>query len=60
MLLEQMMRSLDSKERRFIYLRYYQDKTQKQIAVEFGVSQVQISRMEKKILQKMKVAGGFL
>lgn len=60
MLLEQMMRSLDSKERRFIYLRYYQNKTQKQIAVEFGVSQVQISRMEKKILQKMKVAGGFL
>lgn len=60
MLLEQMMRSLDSKERRFICLRYYQDKTQKQIAVEFGVSQVQISRMEKKILQKMKVAGGFL
>lgn len=60
MLLEQMMCSLDPKERRFIYLRYYQDKTQKQIAVEFGVSQVQISRMEKKILQKMKVAGGFL
>ena len=35
-------------------MRYFLDKTQTQIAEELGVSQVQVSRMEKKILQKMK------
>lgn len=54
MLLEQMMRGLDEKEKQIIHMRYFLDKTQTQIAEELGVSQVQVSRMEKKILQKMK------
>lgn len=59
MLIEDMMDNLDDKERRLIQLRYYQEKTQTQIAEEFGVSQVQISRMEKKILKKMKKTAGY-
>lgn len=35
-------------------MRYYQDKTQTEIAGILGVSQVQVSRLEKKILKKMK------
>ncbi len=54
MLLEQMMRGLEEKEKQIIHMRYFLDKTQTQIAEELGVSQVQVSRMEKKILQKMK------
>lgn len=57
LLLEEMLKTLKPKERQLIYMRYYQDKTQTQIAAELGVSQVQVSRMEKKILQKMKMAG---
>ena len=45
---------LDKKERQLIYMRYYQDKTQTEIAGILGVSQVQVSRLEKKILKKMK------
>ena len=54
MLLEEMLAKLDKKERQLIYMRYYQDKTQTEIAKVIGVSQVQVSRLEKKILKKMK------
>lgn len=54
LLLEQMLRGLDEKEKQIIHMRYFLDKTQTQIADELGISQVQVSRMEKKILQKMK------
>ena len=37
-------------------LRYYKQKTQKEVASIVGVSQVQVSRTERKILQKMKRA----
>lgn len=57
LLLEEMLTHLDTRERQLIYMRYYQEKTQTEIAGELGVSQVQVSRMEKKILQKMKTAG---
>ena len=43
-------RALPPKERRLIVLRYFQDKTQAQVAAELGISQVQVSRLEKKIL----------
>lgn len=56
-LLQEMMNCLDKDERKLIRLRYYENKTQTQIAAEFGVSQVQISRMEKRVLEKMKQAG---
>lgn len=54
MVLEEMLSKLDKKERQLIYMRYYQDKTQTEIAGILGVSQVQVSRLEKKILKKMK------
>lgn len=52
-MLENMFAKLDGKERQIIYLRYYQEKTQTQIAQMLGISQVQVSRMEKRILKKM-------
>lgn len=42
------------RERKIIILRYFRDKTQKEIANELGVSQVQVSRLENKILEKIK------
>ncbi len=54
MLLEQLLEVLDEKEKTLILLRYYQDKTQMDVAKELGISQVQVSRMEKKILLRMR------
>ncbi len=54
MLLEQLLGSLEAKERELIYLRFFQEKTQMQIAGELGISQVQVSRMEKKILKVLR------
>lgn len=53
-LLKQLLGTLNSGERELIYLRYFQDKTQTEIAKSMGMSQVQVSRMEKRILNKMK------
>ena len=53
-LLEQLLRTLEEKERRLITLRYYEDKTQTQVAAELGISQVQVSRLEKKILLRLR------
>lgn len=54
LVMKQMMEQLKAEERRLIELRYFQNKTQTEIAGIFGVSQVQVSRMEKKILQRMR------
>lgn len=54
MALEKVMKSLDEKERELIDLRYYQEKTQTDIARQMGISQVQVSRLEKKILKSMR------
>lgn len=54
MLLEQLLRLLEEQERHLIDLRYFRDKTQIETARELGISQVQVSRMEKKILNKMR------
>ncbi len=48
------LKELDERSRKIIYLRYFEDKTQQEIGEEIGVSQVQISRLEKKILHKLK------
>lgn len=45
---------LDERERRIVILRYFRDKTQSEVAESLGVSQVQISRMETKIIEKLK------
>jgi len=53
-LLYSVIEELPPREKKIIMLRYFRDKTQKEIAIEMGVSQVQISRLENKILQKIK------
>lgn len=54
LLLEDMLKSLEGRERQLIYMRYFQEKTQAAIAREMGISQVQVSRLEKKILGKLR------
>lgn len=52
--LNQAIFSLEEREKKIIVLRYYRGKTQSEIAKMIGISQVQVSRLEKKILCKMK------
>ena len=48
------LRSLSKKERKLIYERYYQNKTQTELAKEKNTSQVKIYRYERKVLDKLK------
>lgn len=54
MLLEQLLSELDEKELSLIRMRYFQDKTQTEVAKQMGISQVQVSRLEKRILIRMR------
>ena len=54
LLLQQLLDELESKERELIELRYCEDKTQMQVAEALEMNQVQVSRMEKKILKTMR------
>lgn len=54
MLLKQLLDGLEPADRELIHMRYFQDKTQMEIASILGISQVQVSRMEKKILLRMR------
>ena len=54
MLLKQLLDRLNEKERKLIRMRYFQDKTQTEVARCLGISQVQVSRLEKKILLDMR------
>lgn len=53
-MLYSIIEELSPREKKIIILRYFRDKTQKEIANELGVSQVQVSRLENKILEKIK------
>lgn len=53
-LVEELLDKLDKDERKLITLRYLCDKTQVEVAGIFGISQVQVSRMEKKILLRLR------
>ena len=55
-LLEQLLGTLYAKERQLIYMRYFQDRTQTDVARELNMTQVQVSRMEKKLLSRMRSA----
>ena len=55
MLLEQL---LPERDRELIRMRYFQNKTQTEIAGILGISQVQVSRLEKKILREMREMAG--
>lgn len=52
--LKEALKSLDVKSRQIIMLRYFKDKTQVQVAKMLGISQVQVSRIEKKVLKIMR------
>ena len=52
--LKEAIKSLEERERQVIMLRYFKDMTQQQIAKILGISQVQVSRIEKKVLENMR------
>ena len=49
------METLSDREKKIIILRYFRDRTQSEIAESLGVSQVQVSRLENKIIEKMRL-----
>ena len=58
MLVRQLLDTLEPKERWLIILRFFCDRTQAQVARELGMTQVQVSRLEKKILQNLRKQAG--
>ena len=54
MLLKQLLETLNKEERQLIYLRYFSDQTQSAVGKIMGISQVQVSRMEKKIMENLR------
>ena len=54
MLLKSAIEGLDERERKIIVLRYFRDMTQSEVAEQIGVSQVQISRIENKIIKEFR------
>ena len=54
MFLEEILGDLSAQERELIYMRFFQEKTQTYIGEKMGLSQVQVSRLEKKILGRLR------
>lgn len=52
--IKQLIDGLEQKEKEIILLRFYKDKTQSQVAKILGMNQVQVSRIERKILENMR------
>lgn len=52
--LKEIIHKLKPRERQIIMMRYFQDRTQTQIAQKLGISQVQVSRIEKRVLDKIR------
>ncbi len=52
--LKEILNQLEQKERQIIVMRYFEDKTQTDIAKRLGISQVQVSRIEKKVLLRLR------
>lgn len=57
---EQLIENLEPKEQQLITLRYFDGKTQNSVADTMGMTQVQVSRMEKKVLHKMRLMCGII
>lgn len=51
---QELIHELNARERQIIILRYYKGKTQAEVAAKLGITQVQVSRIEKKILIEMR------
>lgn len=54
LLLEKLLGGLDEREKSLIRLRYFENRTQMQVAGDLGMSQVQVSRMEKRVLLRLR------
>ncbi|MBO5505563.1 MAG: sigma-70 family RNA polymerase sigma factor, partial [Clostridia bacterium] len=54
LVIEGALKEFPQREQKIIILRYFKQKTQSQIAQSLGISQVQVSRLEKKILKELK------
>jgi RNA polymerase sporulation-specific sigma factor len=52
--LNEAVNRLSQRERLIVYLRFFKDQTQSEVAKRLGISQVQVSRLEKKIIQKIR------
>ena len=52
--IQKLIENLNEREKKIILLRFYKDKTQSEVAKLLGISQVQVSRIEKKILEGMR------
>lgn len=53
--LKEMLETLEPEERKIIFLRYFAGKTQSEVGKKLGMSQVQVSRREKRILKKLRI-----
>ncbi|MCY7493078.1 RNA polymerase sporulation sigma factor SigF [Bacillus safensis] len=53
--LKEAIKELEEREKLIVYLRYYKDQTQSEVAERLGISQVQVSRLEKKILKQIQM-----
>lgn len=49
-----LLEELEGRDRTILFLRYYKEKTQTEIAARLGISQVQVSRIEKRILAELR------
>ena len=54
LLLREAIKTLSDREKNILYLRFYQGKTQVEVANEIGISQAQVSRLEKNALSRIK------
>ena len=53
--LNEIINNLEEKEKKVVILRFYKEKTQSQVGKILGITQVQVSRIEKKVLEKMRL-----
>ena len=54
LMLQELLKELEKEERTLIYMRYFQNKTQAEVGKKMEISQVQVSRMEKKIMDRLR------
>lgn len=55
LVIKDLIKGLEKREKEVILLRFYKEKTQSQVAKILGITQVQVSRIERKILSNMKI-----
>ena len=53
--LDAIINKLDEREKKVVILRFYKEQTQAQVGKILGITQVQVSRIEKKVLEKMRM-----